>query len=416
VARGAKKRLFLRDRAVVYTGNGFRAVPLTRTLADLERFFLTSGVEVQLTAATPPGERPGCSVLGYLSPAGPEADERYFGKGAGRDQALASACMEFIERAAAKMRSDDARFRASFADLGSEARDPRLFSLAADSAFDPGKSISWCWGYSLTRAKPVLVPANLVFLPFHPDVGEDAIAWSDSNGLASGNTPEEAVLHALLEVVERDASITAEYNRLPLPRLRMDGAAGAWSALLASLEAEGFECSAAAVPTDHAIPIVSVFLRKRADPANCAVAFGCYLDPAVAVSRALTEAIQLLPPPPIRHAWSLTDSPARYAAAPSAEIALASLKNLARDGLKANIERCVAILEKIGSEVIVVDLSVPDIPFPVVRVLATGLQPIAHGEHLRLSRRFFDVPVTLGLRREPIPRDQIEIWPLCGYR
>ena len=95
---------------------------------------------------------------------------------------------------------------------------------------------------------------------------------------------------------------------------------------------------------------------------------------------------------------------------------MASLKNLARDGLKANIERCVAILEKIGSEVIVVDLSVPDIPFPVVRVLATGLQPIAHREHLRLSRRFFDVPVTLGLRREPIPRDQIEIWPLCGYR
>ncbi len=74
------------------------------------------------------------------------------------------------------------------------------------------------------------------------------------------------------------------------------------------------------------------------------------------------------------------------------------------------------ILKEVGSEVIVVDLGVEDIPFPAVRVLATGLQPLFHEGDMRLSQRFFDVPVRLGLRAEPPIRADVKIWPLCGYR
>jgi ribosomal protein S12 methylthiotransferase accessory factor len=400
----------------VYSGNGLRAVPLERTLADLERYFLTSGVEAQFSVASRPGERLAHSVLGYLSPAGPEADERYFGKGASDGQSVASACMEFIERAAAKMRPDDSLVRASFADVDSEARDPRLFSLAVDRAFEPGRKLHWCWGYSLTRSEPVLVPADLVFYPFLARGGEDAIAWTDTNGLASGNTVEEAVLHALLEVVERDAAIIAEYNRLPRAGLRLDGTPGAWGPPLASLEAEGFVCAFAIVPADHPIHVVSAFVQRRDDPKHCAVAFGCCLDPAIAVSRALTEAVQVLPPSVNHGEWLGSGGVERCAAQRASDVVFSSLENLASRDLKEDIDACVTILNALGAEVIVVDLSAPDIPFPVVRVLVTGFQPLVHEGDRRFSHRLFDVPVKLGLRREPIPRDQIEIWPLCGYR
>ena len=59
------------------------------------------------------------------------------------------------------------------------------------------------------------MPANLVFCPYEPPGSGKGIAWMDSNGLAAGNDLEEAVLHGLLEVVERDAIMISEHNRLP---------------------------------------------------------------------------------------------------------------------------------------------------------------------------------------------------------
>lgn len=416
MARGEKRGIALRRRRVRYSGNGLRSVPLAKTLADIEHFFLMSGVEAQFEMARRAGDGMTRSILEYLSPAGATKDERYFGKGASGGQALASACMEFIERFAARIQPDDDLVEASYAEVEAEARDPRLFCLSLEGAFDPGRGIDWFWGYSLTRAESVLVPANLVFFPFRSGRDEKAIAWTDSNGLASGNNLEEAILHAVLEVVERDAVVIAEYNRLPPTEIRLDGRAVGFSPLLDDLKAQGFFCSFAAVPTDIPIPVVSAFLQKMNEPENCAVAFGCHLDPSLAVSRALTEAVQLLPPSVNHEGWLRSGSPECYAARPSRAIPFDDLKSSASSDLKENIERCVAILNGIGSEVIVVDLSLPDIPFPAVRVLATGLQPLFHQGDMRLSRRFFEVPVKLGLRAEPLAPADIKIWPLCGYR
>ena len=414
--RGAKRRIALRRRRVRYSGNGLRSVPLAKTLADIEHFFLMSGVEAQFEMARREGDGTTRSVLEYLSPADPAKDERYFGKGESGGQALASACMEFIERLAARIRSEDALVEASYAEVEAEARDPRLFCLSSEGPFDPGRRIDWVWGYSLTRSQPVLVPANLVFFPYKTGRDEKSIAWTDSNGLASGNNIEEAILHAVLEVVERDAVVIAEYNRLPPAAIRSDARPSGFSLLLEDLEAKGFFCSFAAVPTDIPIPVVSAFLRKMNEPENCAVAFGCHLDPSLAISRALTEAVQLLPPSVNHEGWLRSGSPECYTARPSRAIPFDDLKSSASSDLKENIEKCVAILNGIGSEVIVVDLSLPDIPFPAVRVLATGLQPFFHQDDMRLSRRFFEVPVKLGLHAEPLAPADIKIWPLCGYR
>lgn len=65
----------------------------------------------------------------------------------------------------------------------------------------------WVDGYSLLHEKPIKVPLEYVGVIGGP------------NGKASGNTLEEAIEHAVLEVFERRAHITVLRNRLVMPTL-----------------------------------------------------------------------------------------------------------------------------------------------------------------------------------------------------
>ena len=414
--RGDKKRISLVSRPVLYAGNGLRSVPLAKTLAAIERFFLENVAEAQFEMSSRPTDGTTRAVLEYLGPRGELAGSRYTGKGADRAQTMASACMEFIERFAAGPRPEDFRLEADLSGAGSEACDPSRFCLSAGAADVRTRAIDWVWGYSLTRSRSVLVPANLVFLPYRTDVREKRIAWTDSNGLASGNCLEEAILHGILEVIERDAVMIAEYNRLPLKEVRTEGLPAEALAIRKALESKGFACSLRSVPTDLPIPVIAAFVRSRERPSCCSVAFGCHLSPALAVARALTEAVQLLPPSYNHRGWQRSGSPERYAAPAPQRISFGDLPDRSSRDLKTNIRACVAILKGVGVEVIVVDLSLPDVAFPVVRALATGLQPLLHEGDMRISPRFFDVPLKLGLRAGKRAPAKVRIWPLCGYR
>lgn len=414
--RGIPREVILRSRLVRHSENGLRSVPLEKTLEEVERFFLTSGLEAQFHTLAHRAGRTSRAFLKSLSPSGPAGDQVFCGKGLTEGQAVASACLEFLERHCAGTRPEDVILEAPYERVAGDAIDPRLFILAQAAAFDAAREIDWVWGYSLTRCRHALVPANLVFCPYETSRSDRDIAWTDSNGLASGNNLEEAVLHGLLEVIERDAVMIGEYNRLPPAGITPAGLPAECGPTLELLEKDGFLVDFLSVPTDLPFPLVAAFLRRDDDPADRSVAFGCHLEPALAVSRALTEAIQVLPPSVNHDGWLRSGSPERYAASPASALAFNSLTTLASPDIKANIERCVAVLKKAGSEVIVVDLSLPDVPFPAVRVLATGLQPLLHEEDRRLSRRFFDVPVKLGFRDRPLEPAGVRIWPLCGYR
>lgn len=414
--RGGYREIKIRPLAVRYSGNGLRSVPLETTLADIVSFLQKCGLEVQFQMLRRSWDESTRAILEYLSPNGLENDEIYTGKGATEGQALVSACLEFVERHSAKMLSNDILIEASFREVASEARDPRSFNLAPDKGTDPGQVIDWVWGHSLTRAEPVLVPANLVFCPYRSDQSEKFIAWTDSNGLASGNNIEEAILHGLLEVVERDAVMISEYNKLPQMGITLEDEPAEVARIASRLAGNGYRCSFRTAMTDLPIPAVSCFLEHEEDSGNCTVAFGCHLDPGLALMRAVTEAIQLLPPAFNHEEWVRSGSPRFYASKPPRTVAFRDLENLASGDLERNIETCVSMLAKVGAEVIVVDLSLPDIPFSAVRVLATGLQPLVHDEDRRLSTRFFEVPALLGHRSLPADPESVALWPIVGYR
>jgi ribosomal protein S12 methylthiotransferase accessory factor len=69
-----------------------------------------------------------------------------------------------------------------------------------------------------------LLPVQLIFMRFGiaEELGEERIGYTTSNGLACGPTPEEAILAALLELLERDAFMIVWENRLSLALLDWD--------------------------------------------------------------------------------------------------------------------------------------------------------------------------------------------------
>jgi thioglycine synthase len=73
---------------------------------------------------------------------------------------------------------------------------------------------------STIEEQQVLVPASLVlnnYLSNHPPDVVNPFVYQHSNGLASGNVIEEAICHALCEVIERDAASIAELCSSAIP-------------------------------------------------------------------------------------------------------------------------------------------------------------------------------------------------------
>ena len=77
--------------------------------------------------------------------------------------------------------------------------------------YNESNTLDFLAGFDLLNNEKVFIPAGLAYyryLPKHPAVS--VFECSHTNGLASGNVLEEAVCHALCEVIERDAVSIAD--------------------------------------------------------------------------------------------------------------------------------------------------------------------------------------------------------------
>ena len=87
-----------------------------------------------------------------------------------------------------------------------EVVEPISFSL------DDTMIMDYCIGFDLLNEKNILVPAPLVIFKFMPKAPSlNPYSFYHTNGLASGNVMEEAICHALCEIVERDSISISEF-------------------------------------------------------------------------------------------------------------------------------------------------------------------------------------------------------------
>ncbi|MEV7152392.1 YcaO-like family protein [Streptomyces sp. NPDC093084] len=227
------------------------------------------------------------------------------GKGATPIAAKLSAVMEAIERVSAEELPARRIVRGSYADLApAGAVDPADFNLPLDTAYRPDAVFSWTGAYDLARGGHHLVPADLVLNP----ATEGMTARIETNGLASGNTYSEAVLHAVCELVERDAVseeafYSAHHDPLFSPRrpLRVVSPesvpAGAAKDLLDALTGQQLVVRIQDLTNVIGVPVIRVVLFDdgyfgQEGKVTYFPGYGADLRPERALLRALTEACQ----------------------------------------------------------------------------------------------------------------------------
>jgi YcaO-like protein with predicted kinase domain len=290
----------------------------------------------------------------------------------------------------ARVGSGDGGARATVADLDrlpqrGEAR------LAAST------TLLWVEGEDLAGGGPVWVPEQLVGMDvtLRPEGGSAQLSGS-TTGLASGNTFHEAVLSALLEVIERDAFRLGTHREAWLdPSRRIDPASidePTCRTLVDTIEAAGVVIALVDMTSDLGVPTVACFLTDRdRNPFRVlplTLGSGCHPSPAVAASRALTEAAQSrltviagsrddLTAADYGHKrWSAEAGKARdELLAAATRASLDALPGYASDTVDGDVDATLERLRARGIDrAVVVDLTIARIGMPVVKVVVPGLE------------------------------------------
>ncbi|GGT14137.1 TOMM precursor leader peptide-binding protein [Streptomyces purpureus] len=215
------------------------------------------------------------------------------------------AFLEGLERYAGTHRRTGGRLlTASYEELGDRALDPAECGFYAPetyrddpmvSPFDPRRPIPWVYGHSLRDDRPVLVPARLVH--YSAGLAADNFVFECSNGCAIGSCREEALLGALLELIERDAFLLGWYGGLPLTEIDLASLASPAVRAMADRAAlHGYDVHAFDNRIDLAVPVVTgLAVRRDGGPGLFSFGAGAALDPEAAVEAALSEVLTYIP-------------------------------------------------------------------------------------------------------------------------
>lgn len=236
-------------------------------------------------------DRIGIPVFSSIRPTAEEgAISVYNGKGATPVEAEVSAMMEGIERYSSEIR-DRETIIGRYSEVSAERTAINPEDLILPPLVPADMAIPWVEGYDIVQEEEVLVPAHAVFHPLPVTYGR--LFRTNTNGLASGNTLEEATFHALMEVVERDAWSLVEVTRNTGPRIEgIDN--GLAADLLAKFAAAGVEVTLKDITSDIGIPTVAAVADDVVlkDPTLLTIGMGSHTSAYIAVLRALTEVAQ----------------------------------------------------------------------------------------------------------------------------
>lgn len=332
------------------------------------------------------------------------------GKGLTWAAARVSAAMEALEHAHAEQVVAPLR-RASLADLrgeGAPVIDLARLPRHAEASIAEHHDLLWLAGRVLSDpARTVWVPLGIVSLDRTTQGRSLDLGWArDSNGLASGITSWEAVHHGLCEVVERDAAawwwVSADPDDTVVDPSTVPDVGAA--AALGKCHAADLLVVCHDATHDVGVPVMRVEIVERvADPFRAlpvAVGLGCHPHPGVALARAVTEATQTRmvhvsgarddldrqefssshDAQLVQESRSLMEQTARmarpWAPGPTALPRWCDEPiSTGRPDLAEDSRQIARRLVEIGcGESVVVDLTRPDGPVSVVKVIVPGLE------------------------------------------
>jgi ribosomal protein S12 methylthiotransferase accessory factor len=214
------------------------------------------------------------------------------GKGVTPVLAKLSAAMEAIEAWHVEQPLAPVR-TASMAELGTNlCYDVAALPRSVPTLLHSGLPLEWQPARSLLDGTDTLVPTAVVRLSLEQKRDWSPPAFFEStNGLASGNTVVEATLHALYEVIERDALTGSLRDGRGV---RVDPAtlgSPVVDDLCGRVERADVAMEVRFVSSPTSLPCFLAWVSSDDYP-SAMYGFGCHLNAEIALTRAITEAAQ----------------------------------------------------------------------------------------------------------------------------
>jgi len=350
----------------------------------------------------------------------------YSGKGPTREHAMASALMESIERYSSLPSGGPRKFvRSSYAELSNAHKvlhpdrivEPTRFEYRDDMPMD------WLAAYDIANDEEVMVPASIALFRYTPpSPAVNPFSYFHTNGLASGNVMEEAVCHALCEVIERDAMSLAELRASaipfhilrtvlhslnsaglkvpPIPAERFVDDPGVFpdvdisgidfepvSKLADKFERAGISLTVKDITSDTGIPTFNASSVEWVshDYGYLAEGHGTHPDARIALLRAITEVSQTRAANiqgarddlrKIKYGeQNMDDQRAWQFMQSTRKIKFSQVRTFFNADILDDIKLILSRLKDVGlSQVIIVDLTNQEIGIPVVRAIVPGLE------------------------------------------
>lgn len=201
------------------------------------------------------------------------------------DAAYMKALGEAMERYAAAIYREDT-FETATVDSVESGVPPSAF-VRPDDATDPSAddAIEWLPGTTLSTDESVKLPAEFVVFP----PPEERFAPAITTGLGLGNSPTEALLSGLYEVIERDAMMLSWYSTYD--PVGIAGTGAEIEALTRRCRSEGLTTQLVLLTQDIDVPVVAATVTRDEWP-RFAAGTSAALDPNAAGRAALAEAVQ----------------------------------------------------------------------------------------------------------------------------
>ena len=346
--------------------------------------------------------------------AGMDGISVYNGKGLTKAASLAGAMMEAVERYCAEQWYAE-RQTGSYRQIRRRNPDvfvmnPNSMRLQQETAGDTEDVVlDWGAGWDLLNDRPAVLPLPMVLCPYD---GPGGGVWScSSNGLASGNTIEEAIAHALAELNERDAFTIATVRSQVVPRVRatLEAIAHGRPAsptgvdrsiapsirlgtvppdvrrLTRAAQRDGSQLWLRDLTSDIGIPVFVASMRREEDDGTelAAGGFGCDPNASIAAVRAITEAAQgrnvqiqgVREDASAARQKTSTRGRVLWCSDSDRWIDFADIPSYDHPDILTDVQTMLDRLRAVGvSEAYAVDVSHPDIPASVVRVVVPEME------------------------------------------
>lgn len=387
-----------------------------------------------------------------------------FGRTLNYKESEVTAILEALERYVGMTpRGKRTMMYGSYKKFQSQAIHPTLFGLHDPEQYhEPGYNyvsynddleFNWIWAYSWKKQEPVLIPEQLVYYQDREIHGRptNRFCYETSNGCSMGATLEEAVFHALLEVIERDAFLVSWYNRLPLQELSLEDVDNQEILLIQSqFESLGYHLHVFDMTMESGIPSIWALAINQSDEGvKTYTAAGAHPDPEKAILSAILEVVTSMQiyenslPNQRELAFQMTENKSLvqkmydHIVLYSHPKAVKRFQFLFQDDKPPKLVKSVfpkwykdtppsdllqelkKLIERIlihNFDVLIVDQTTEEleqIGVKAVKVLVPGMLTMSFGHQYRriILNRVKNIPVILGYRHSPITEDELNLDP-----